>query len=93
MMLNLNLILIILINFVVNDSYTNNLIDLSNQQWYLENRKLNLSLITDIPGSVHTTLLKSKIIKDPYVGFRDMEYAWIADYDWCFKTKFEGKYC
>ena len=63
--------------------------DLSNEQWFLINE--TIALPTKLPASVHTTLLQYNVIKDPYVGFRDVEYSWIADQDWVYQTTFKSE--
>lgn len=63
--------------------------DLTKEQWFLINN--TIALPTKVPASVYTTLLKHNIIKDPYIGFRDVEYSWIADQDWVYQTTFNSK--
>uniref|UniRef100_A0A7M5XN33 Beta-mannosidase-like galactose-binding domain-containing protein n=1 Tax=Clytia hemisphaerica TaxID=252671 RepID=A0A7M5XN33_9CNID len=72
-------------------------IDLSTNEWLLENNRLNISLPTEIPGgnkkglSVHTTLMINGIIDNIIDGFNDVKFAWIADESWTFKTSFNCK--
>ena len=61
-------------------------VDLSNQRWMLVNDSICVEAL--VPGSAHIALLHNKLIKDPFVGYRDVEYRWIADQQWEFKTKF-----
>lgn len=65
--------------------------DLSKEKWFLIND--TISLPTTIPASVHTTLLQYGLINDPYVGFRDVEYSWIADQEWMYQTTFRSNEC
>jgi len=77
-----------IVTFILIEVSGNRLKDLSEENWTLENEVLNISLPINIPGSVHTALWESGVISDPYVGYRDSEYSWIADREWMFTTNF-----
>ena len=64
------------------------IIELSDSEWILSSKNISFAVI--IPISVHMALLKSGLINDPLVGYRDKEYSWIADQDWVFERNFSG---
>ena len=49
-----------------------------------------ISVKGSVPGSVHTALMNSKLIKDPYYRFNDNDYRWIAYDNWTYTTDFTG---
>ncbi|KAI1887421.1 hypothetical protein AGOR_G00190120 [Albula goreensis] len=59
-----------------------------NGKWKLYNSNGSLSLVADVPGCVHTALLKQGIIKDPYYRFNDLAYRWISLDNWTYTTTF-----
>ncbi len=42
----------------------------------------------EIPGTVHTDLLKSEIIPDPFFADNELRLQWISESDWIYKTQF-----
>lgn len=42
----------------------------------------------DVPGTVHTDLMKNNLIPDPFVGFNEDSVQWVEDEDWVYKTSF-----
>ena len=64
-------------------------ITLNRHKWEISCANKNITMtIKHIPKSVHMALLDHHYIKDPYVGMRDDQYAWIADEDWMYQTLF-----
>uniref|UniRef100_A0A8C5A276 beta-mannosidase n=1 Tax=Gadus morhua TaxID=8049 RepID=A0A8C5A276_GADMO len=59
-----------------------------NGKWTLENSNGTLSLPAEVPGCVHTALLKQGYIQDPYYRFNDVAYGWIALDNWTYTTTF-----
>ena len=55
-------------------------------QWDLKGGKYNLK--TEIPGDFHYSLLKEKIIKDPYIGFNEQDCLWVGKTDWIIEKEF-----
>lgn len=49
------------------------------------NRWLN----AEVPGTVHTDLLKNKLIPDPFYSDNEKQLVWINDFNWTYKTKFD----
>ncbi|XP_049271905.1 beta-mannosidase-like [Rhipicephalus sanguineus] len=41
-----------------------------------------------VPGGIYTDLMRSGIISEPYYGFNDVNYEWIALEDWTFYRSF-----
>lgn len=44
-----------------------------------------------IPGDIHSALIKAKIIKDPYYGKNEQEIQWIGKCDWIIERTFTIK--
>ncbi|KAK5654337.1 hypothetical protein OQA88_7515 [Cercophora sp. LCS_1] len=42
-----------------------------------------------VPGDVHSDLLKHGVIPDPFVDLNELEVAWVADETWHYRTEFE----
>jgi beta-mannosidase len=42
----------------------------------------------EVPGCVHTDLLKNKLIEDPFFGTNEKELQWIDKTDWEYETSF-----
>ncbi|XP_036372734.1 beta-mannosidase [Megalops cyprinoides] len=59
-----------------------------NGKWMLYNSNSSLSLVADVPGCVHTALLKQGFIQDPYYRFNDLAYRWISLDNWTYTTTF-----
>ena len=45
-----------------------------------------------VPGCIHTDLLANKKIDDPYYGYNDIKYRWIAYDNWTYTREFMGKF-
>ena len=45
-------------------------------------------LPANVPGSVHTDLLASGRIPDPFVADNEKCVQWIAEFDWVYRTSF-----
>ena len=48
-------------------------------------------LTAEIPGDFHYALLKANIIKDPYVGYNELDCQWVGKIDWTIERDFEYK--
>ncbi|MBD2848369.1 glycoside hydrolase family 2 protein [Paenibacillus sp. IB182496] len=42
-----------------------------------------------VPGDVHTTLIRHRLIEHPYVGHHDQGSRWIEDREWWYRTQFD----
>ncbi|XP_042325084.1 beta-mannosidase isoform X2 [Sceloporus undulatus] len=60
--------------------------------WWLRNGNGSVALSGDVPGCVHTALLRSGIIQDPYYRFNDLAYAWIALDNWTYSIRFKSPF-
>ncbi len=45
-------------------------------------------LRVNVPGDVHSTLVKRKIIPDPYFGLNNEKCRWVADREWWYRKSF-----
>ncbi|XP_056422453.1 beta-mannosidase isoform X2 [Hyla sarda] len=59
-----------------------------NGQWAICNSNRSLQLHGAVPGCVHSTLFSCGIIKDPYIGFNDVNYNWIVQDEWTYSKTF-----
>uniref|UniRef100_A0A669QRU7 Beta-mannosidase n=1 Tax=Phasianus colchicus TaxID=9054 RepID=A0A669QRU7_PHACC len=57
--------------------------------WRLGNGNGSLSLRGEVPGCVHTALLRRGLIQDPYNRFNDVLYRWISLDNWTYSRTFK----
>lgn len=43
----------------------------------------------EVPGTVHTDLLRNKLIDEPFYSNNEIKLGWIGESDWVYKTVFE----
>ncbi|MFA5806129.1 MAG: sugar-binding domain-containing protein [Melioribacteraceae bacterium] len=43
----------------------------------------------EVPGTVHTDLLRNKLIEEPFYSNNEIKLSWIAESDWIYKTVFD----
>ena len=43
----------------------------------------------EVPGCVHTDLLRNGLIPDPYLGANEQQLQWIGEKDWIYQTAFD----
>ncbi len=43
----------------------------------------------EVPGTVHTDLLRNKLIEEPFYSNNEINLNWIAESDWIYKTVFD----
>jgi beta-mannosidase len=48
----------------------------------------DLEVVAEVPGCVHTDLLRAGLLPDPFVDNNEHEVAWVADTDWVYDTSF-----
>lgn len=46
-------------------------------------------MTTTVPGDVHSTLLKRKLIDDPFFGHNDLKCQWVEEKIWWYRMTFE----
>lgn len=69
--------------FKLNDSSDTSIIPLKLQKYV---KKWNAA---SLPGTIHTDLLKNKIINDPFYSDNELGLGWICESDWVYETKFK----
>ncbi|KAM4052385.1 beta-mannosidase isoform 2-T2 [Anomaloglossus baeobatrachus] len=69
-------------------NFTHALVFCLNGQWTIGNSNSSIQLQGAVPGCVHTALLSRGIIKDPYMGFNDINYKWIVEDEWTYSKTF-----
>lgn len=57
-------------------------------KWMLRNLNGSFNLPAEVPGCVHTALLKQNFIQDPYYRFNDLDYRWISLDNWTYSLNF-----
>ena len=55
-------------------------------KWKLTNQNKSISVEGHIPGDVYADLITAKIINDPYVGYNDVLYRWVAMDNWTYSA-------
>ena len=43
----------------------------------------------EVPGTIHTDLLRNKLIEEPFYSNNEIKLSWIAESDWSYKTVFD----
>ncbi|XP_075705877.1 beta-mannosidase [Rhinoderma darwinii] len=69
-------------------NHTNVLVFSLNGQWAIRNANSSIQLHGAVPGCVHTALSNGGLIKDPYIGFNDVNYRWIVHDEWTYSKTF-----
>lgn len=60
-----------------------------NGEWKLSGPKTNCTI--NLPGDVHSCLIKNTIIPDPYYGCNEKDLLWVGQSQWTFEREFEYK--
>ena len=61
---------------------------LLNKNWFFKSVEDTSWIPANVPGNIHTDLLESGIIEDPYYRLNEHELQWIDKKDWLYKTTF-----
>ena len=64
-------------------------ISLSGNQWQLQQRGSKECYPAQVPGGVHTDLMASGVIPDPFVGDKELAVQWVAEADWTYSLSFD----
>ncbi|XP_064391180.1 beta-mannosidase-like isoform X2 [Halichondria panicea] len=64
-------------------------VDLTGSSWTVADTGGRAKVSATVPGQVHLDLLKAKVIEDPYDGWNDWSYQWIAYSDWTYSREFQ----
>ncbi len=60
-----------------------------NKDWTFRQSECNQSVyLAEVPGCVHTDLIKNKLILDPYLHMNEKEVQWVDKKDWIYQTIF-----
>lgn len=62
---------------------------LDQQKWKFRKAGESSWYYATVPGTVHTDLLKNKLIPDPFTGTSESRLQWIENEDWEYKTTFK----
>ncbi|MFN0188244.1 MAG: glycoside hydrolase family 2 protein [Bacteroidia bacterium] len=78
--------LLIVLLFAIDNSSNAQIIPLSN--WTFKQSTSKKWLPAQVPGTVHTDLLKSKKIKDPFLDDNEKKLQWIGETNWDYQCIF-----
>ena len=67
-----------------------NVVDLSQSSWTLQNLDLNVSVPGSLPSHAHLDLYAAQVIGDPYYGLNDFNLRWIAENNWTYSAPISG---
>ncbi len=59
-----------------------------NEGWTFGEARLNHRYPAQVPGVVHTDLLRLGLIDDPYVALNERKVQWVDKEDWVYETRF-----
>lgn len=85
------LLYLILIQFVMISCINNKSLEETiyiSSGWSFRNANDTLWMPAQVPGTVHTDLIRNSIIEDPYFRLNEREIQWIDKTDWEYKTEF-----
>ncbi|WP_027392655.1 beta-mannosidase [Aquimarina latercula] len=82
---NAGILFLLLITFSCSEKKKNLFTEIDSE-WQFRSDKDSSWLVADVPGTVHTDLLKNKKINDPFVGVNEEKLQWITSEDWEYKT-------
>ena len=75
--------------FMINSGFSQQpIIKEINRNWGFKKTGDTSWLPAEVPGTVHTDLLKNNIIKDPFYGDNEKELQWIEKEEWEYRTSF-----
>jgi len=60
-----------------------------NGSWQLSEVDGPTKIPATVPGDVHTALIESAVIREPYVGARIPEIQWVGQRDWKYEHRFD----
>ncbi len=77
-------------NFLFSNSikYESKVLDLTKLKWEFKEKGSNKWYPAKPCSSVHTDLMKNKIIDDPFYGSNEKKYQWVGKKDWVYRTYF-----
>lgn len=70
--------------------FSQKVIDLSGNDWTLENSPLNISVPGSVPSQAHLDLYAAQVIGDPYYGLNDFNLRWVANSNWTYSALISG---
>lgn len=62
--------------------------DLGKENWFFKKKTDAKWLAASVPGTVHTDLLRNKIIENPFFGTNEKQLQWIENEVWEYESKF-----
>ena len=67
-----------------------NMLDLSQSSWTLQNADLDVSVPGSLPSHAHLDLYAAQVIGDPYFGLNDFNLRWVAWSNWTYSASISG---
>jgi len=64
-------------------------LDLGQLNWFVSNQSgdKNITVQALVPGGIYSDLERAGVIDDLYYRFNDVEYAWVGQTDWTYRTE------
>ncbi len=62
---------------------------LLNQNWQFQQEGSEEWRSAEVPGVVHTDLMRHKLIPDPWIGLNEQKVQWIENENWIYRSDFE----
>jgi beta-mannosidase len=59
------------------------------EQWKFKQGNTDRWYPAEVPGCVHTDLMKNNVIPDPFVGINERSLQWIGEKNWIYETTFD----
>ena len=60
-----------------------------NSNWYFRQADQEKVYAAEIPGTIHTDLLRQKLIPDPFFGENEQKVQWVEQKSWIYETLFD----
>lgn len=60
-----------------------------NNNWYFRQAEEEIAYPAQIPGTVHTDLLRQQLIPDPFFGENEQKVQWVEQKSWIYETLFD----
>jgi beta-mannosidase len=72
-----------------NFGFKRNITSSTTQQWSFRKKGDEQWLLAQVPGCVHTDLMRNNLIPDPFIGLNEEKVQWVENEDWEYRTSFQ----
>lgn len=84
----ISVVIITLMLFNCNNSQNTPIYQTIQSNWEFKQADSTKWYSANVPGEVHSDLLRNKLIEDPFVKDNEFKLQWISDKDWEYRTQF-----